>query len=176
MLSCHDCTEQKRALHYGQVREREAEQAYTGLEARLAALQQRFDARESRAEDLAQIAEAQADARGTRAELFALQARMAQQACRTQPICTCSTPLVHTSAKLNKYIMTRTCKRNMLTKDQRRPPICALSAILNMTGTWTSHDRYFIVIVGRARLTNRLPACYVKRDACDCILDSRKTA
>ena len=67
------------------MRERAAEQAYASLEAHLAALQQRFDARESRAEDLAQIADAQADARGTRAELAALQARMAQQASRTQP-------------------------------------------------------------------------------------------
>ena len=71
---------QKQALYWGQVREREAEQAHASLEARLAALQQRFDAREARAEDLAQIAEAQADARGVRAELAALQARMAQQA------------------------------------------------------------------------------------------------
>ena len=84
LLACHDCTQQKQALQCGQVREREAEQAYAGLEARLAALQRRFEARESRAEDLAQIAEAQADASRTRAELAALQARMAQQASRTQ--------------------------------------------------------------------------------------------
>ena len=89
---------QKQAINCGQVRERAAEHAHAGLEVRLAALQQRFDARESRAEDLAQIAEAQADARGTRAELAALQARMAQQARRTQPTRTCiiSITSIHT--------------------------------------------------------------------------------
>lgn len=113
---------QQQALHCGQVREREAEQAYAGVEARCAALQQRFDARESRAEDLAQIAEAKASARGTRAELAALQARMAQQACITRPTwCTCSIPLVHITLKLVMYTVTITHRCNLLTKDQQCP-------------------------------------------------------